>query len=162
MSIVEEYLAEQGVRYEEIEHVRVDTSMEEAHVVGVAPGMVAKTLVLTTARGPALAVVPASRHLDVRMARKAVGDPHARLATEVEIQEAFPSYELGAIPPLGTLSDVPTYVDTELVAAKEIVFADGRQTESIKMLTADLLRVEHTIVVPLTRSANLYDRDWIE
>ncbi|MGZ4142820.1 MAG: aminoacyl-tRNA deacylase [Actinomycetota bacterium] len=162
VSIVEEYLNEQGVRYQEIEHPRVETSMEEAHIVGVAPGMVAKTLVLTTARGHILVVVPASRQLDVRMARKAIGDPHARLATEVEIREAFPGYELGAIPPLGTLIDVPTFIDTELAAEKEIVFADGRQTESVRMRTADLLAVEHTVVVPLTRSPNPFDQDWME
>ena len=56
-----------------------------------------------------------------------------RLATETELQADFPGYELGALPPLGSLLGVPLLVDPEVLSHETVLFAGGLETESIRV-----------------------------
>jgi hypothetical protein len=89
---------------------------------GVEADEVLKTVSLDTASGHALAVNPASRRLQMTLVRRAVGDPHVSLATEDELEHDFPEFELGSLPPLGSLLHVTIYVDTEVMAHDTVVF----------------------------------------
>lgn len=151
MTVVTDRLTKLNVPYEVIPHERVSTSTEEALVLGVSPEDVVKTIVLDTPWGHALAVIPGSRRLDIRAAERAVGDKHVRMATEREIEKDIPTYELGAVPPLGSLVGAPTYVDPEVMRHDTLLFAAGTQTESIKVRSEDLFRNEPVTVAPLTR-----------
>jgi Ala-tRNA(Pro) deacylase len=55
------------------------------------------------AGGYALVAVPATGRLDMHLVQAAVGDRRVRLATEEEPRRDFPGFELGALPPLGSL-----------------------------------------------------------
>jgi prolyl-tRNA editing enzyme YbaK/EbsC (Cys-tRNA(Pro) deacylase) len=68
---------------------------------------VLKAVVLETAGRPALAALPASRRLDMHLVREALGDHHARLATEAEIERDLRGCELRGVPPLGSILQVP-------------------------------------------------------
>jgi Ala-tRNA(Pro) deacylase len=151
MSFVTEHLERRGVDYEVAEHARALTSMEEAGALGITADEVVKTVMLATDRGAALVVVPASRRLDLRLAREAVGDHAARLASEDELQRSFSECELGALPPLGSLLGAPVFVDPEVLEHDTVMFAAGTQTQSIKARSADLFRGEEVQVSPLTR-----------
>lgn len=151
MSFVTEYLDRRGVGYEVAEHPRAVTSMAEARALGITADEVVKTVVLITDGGPALVVVPASRRLDLRLAREAVGDHAARLASEDELQRSYSDCELGALPPLGSLLGAPMFVDPEVLEHDTVMFAAGTQTQSIKARSADLFRGEEVQVIPLTR-----------
>jgi Ala-tRNA(Pro) deacylase len=94
-----------------------------------------------------LAVVLASRRLGLRQVRQALEDPAARLATEAELQADFPGYELGALPPLGSLLGVPLLVDPEVLDHELVVFAAGLETESAQVAAAELLRDEPLAVL---------------
>jgi prolyl-tRNA editing enzyme YbaK/EbsC (Cys-tRNA(Pro) deacylase) len=74
------------------------TSVDEAGALGMAADEVVRTLVLDAAAGHALAVLPATRRLDTKVAREAVGDPHARLASGEELTRDFVGFELDALP----------------------------------------------------------------
>ena len=151
MSIVSDHLQQRGVSFEVIPHPQAFTSIEEANALGIAADEVLKTVVLNTGTAHALVVIPASRRLDMNLVRDAVGDPHTRLATEDEIQHDFANVELGAVPPLGSLSGASTYVDPEVMTHDTVVFAAGRQTESVKVRTEDLFSGETVTVRPLSR-----------
>jgi Ala-tRNA(Pro) deacylase len=142
MSVVTDRLTKLNVPYEVTPHEQAYTSTEEALAIGVPPDDVVKTIVLDTPSGHALAVIPGSRRLDIRAAERAVGARHVRMATEGEIEKDFPTYELGAVPPLGSLVGAPTYVDPEVMRHDTLVFAAGTQTESIKVRSEDLIRNE--------------------
>src|SRR5918993_5592767 len=146
MSAVTDRLTKLNVPYEAIPHEQAFTSAEEALALGVSPDEVVKTIVLDTPSGHALAVIPGSRRLDIRAAERAVGDKHVRLATEEEIEKDFPGYELGAMPPLGSLHGAPTFVDPEVMRHDTLVFAAGTQTESVKVRAEDLFRTEPVTV----------------
>src|SRR5215207_7420995 len=148
MSFVTDYLTRRGVAFEVVHHPRAVTSLEEARALGISADEVAKTVALATDRGHALLVLPASCRLDLRLAREAVGDHGARLATEDELQQAFANCELGALPPLGSLLGVPAFVDPEVMEHETLIFAAGTQTESVKANPADIFRYEQVQVTP--------------
>jgi Cys-tRNA(Pro) deacylase len=151
ISVVTDRLTKLGVPYEVISHEQAYTSIDEALALGISAGEVVKTIVLDTESGRALAVIPGSRRLDISAAETALGTKHVRLATEEEIEKDFPGYELGAMPPLGSLHGAPTYVDPEVMQHHTVVFAAGTQTESVKVRTEDLFRNEPVTTAPLTR-----------
>ena len=152
MSVVTDRLTKLGVSYEVIPHEQAYTSIDEALALGISADEVVKTIVLDTPSGHALAVIPGSRRLDISAAETALGTKHVRLATEEEIEKDFPGYELGALPPLGSLHGAtPTYVDPEVMQHDTVVFAAGTQTESVKVRTEDLFRNEPVTTAPLTR-----------
>jgi prolyl-tRNA editing enzyme YbaK/EbsC (Cys-tRNA(Pro) deacylase) len=162
MSTVTEYLADHELEFLAFDHNRTETAIEEARALGVAPGEVAKTILLDTPAGHVLAVIPASRRLDKDLVALAMGKGVVELATESEIESDLPGYELGAIPPLAGLLGMHMYVDSELATHKTVIFASGKQTESVKMRTADLIAEERVTVAPLCEREPAYDEDWME
>jgi Ala-tRNA(Pro) deacylase len=162
MSLVTDHLEERGVPFEVIPHPQAYTSIDEARALGIAADEVVKTVVVRAASGNALAAVCGYRRLDMSQVRTAVGDHHARLATEEELAEDFSEYELGALPPLASLVGARVYVDPEVMGHETVVFAAGTQTESVKMRTADLFGDEGATVVPLCRHPEDDDKELIE
>lgn len=158
---VAEHLQSLGSAFEVVSHAKAYTSIGEAQALGIAADEVVKTIAVHTASGYALAAVPGYRRLDMTLVHKAVGDNHARLATEEEMGRDFPDCELGALPPLGSLLRAHVYVDPEVMDHDTVVFAAGTQTESVKMRTEDLFRNEPVTVVPLTRHPEEADKDLI-
>jgi Ala-tRNA(Pro) deacylase len=151
MSVVTEHLERGGRVFEVIPHRQAYTSVDEARALGIEVGEVLKTLAVRTGSGYALMVIPASRRLDLHLAREALGDNRARLATEEELGRDFPDYELGALPPLGALVGANLYVDPEVLEHDTVVFAAGTQTESVKMQTQELFGTGEITTVPLVK-----------
>ena len=138
MSVVTEHLEQRGAAFEVLPHRQAYTSIDEARALGVDADEVLKTLAVRTGPGYVLVVIPAARRLDLQLVREALGDNHARLATEEELGRDFPDYQLGALPPLGALVGAEVYVDPEVLGHDTVVFAAGTQTESVKMSTQEL------------------------
>jgi Ala-tRNA(Pro) deacylase len=138
MSVVTEHLEQRGSAFEVLAHRQAYTSIEEARTLGVDAGEVLKTLAVRTGPSYVLVVIPASCRLDMHLVREALGDNHARLATEEELGRDFVDYELGALPPLGALVGANVYVDPEVLGHDAVVFAAGSQSESVKMQTQEL------------------------
>lgn len=151
MSLVTEYLERKGVPFETISHEKAFTTLDEARALGIEADAVVKTLLLDTAAGHALAVIPGDRRLDMRLVEEVTGDKHAHLATEQEIERDLPGIELGSLPPLGGLLKMHAYVDPEVLRHETIVFAAGTQTESVKARAEDVFRDEPITVAKLTK-----------
>ncbi len=162
MSLVTDHLERRGVAFEVIPHGQAYTSLGEAQALGIAAGEVVKTVVVHAVSGHVLVAVPGSRRLDMALVRTAVGDTHARLAAEEELARDFSDYELGALPPRGSLVRAHIYVDPEVVGHDSGVFAAGGQTESINIRMDDLFRGEPVTVAPLSRHPEGGDKDFIE
>jgi prolyl-tRNA editing enzyme YbaK/EbsC (Cys-tRNA(Pro) deacylase) len=82
---------------------------------------------------------------------RALGDSHARLASEEELGRDLADYQLGALPPLGALVGASVYVDPEVLRHDTVAFAAGTQTESVKLRTEELFGGEQARTVPLVR-----------
>jgi prolyl-tRNA editing enzyme YbaK/EbsC (Cys-tRNA(Pro) deacylase) len=128
MSVVTEHLEQRGAAFEVLPHRQAYTSIDEARALGVDADEVLKTLAVRTGPGYVLVVIPAARRLDLQLVREALGDNHARLATEEELDRDFADYQLGA----------HVFVDPQVLGHDTVVFAAGTQTESVKMSTQEL------------------------
>jgi Ala-tRNA(Pro) deacylase len=151
MSVVTEHLKQRGAAFEELAHRQAYTSIDEARALGIDADEVLKTLAMRTGPGYVLVVIPAARRLDLHLVREALGDNHARLATEEELGRDFPDYQLGALPPLGALVGANVYVDPEVLGHDTVVFAAGTQTESVKMQTRELFGTGEITAVTLVK-----------
>jgi Ala-tRNA(Pro) deacylase len=154
MSVVTQHLEQRGSAFELLTHRQAYTSTEEARALGIDAGEVLKTLAVRTGPGYALVVILASRRLDLRLAREALGDSHARLASEEELGRDFAGYQLGALPPLGALLGCEVYVDPEVLGHDTVAFAAGTQTESVRMRTQALFGGQQARTVPLAKQAD--------
>jgi Ala-tRNA(Pro) deacylase len=159
MSVVTEHLQQRGSAFELLPHQQAYTSVEEARALGIDAGEVLKTLALRTGSGYALVVIPASRRLDLHLARQALGDHHARLASEEELGRDFADYQLGALPPLCVLVGGRVFVDPEVLGHDTVAFAAGTQTESVKMRTEELFGGEQATTVALAKQAGRGSED---
>jgi Ala-tRNA(Pro) deacylase len=132
MTRVTEHLERRGVRFEVLPHGPVRTSLAEARALHLPPGDVVKVVVLELPEGPALALVPADRSVDLVAAASALEVGSVRLADEATIASRFPEFELGAVPPLGSLLHVPVVIDPAVLDHATITFPAGTARESVR------------------------------
>lgn len=136
---IDRKLTRELVPHELIPHPRTETAAEEATALGLPASEVAKTVVLVTSAGYVRAVLPASERLDLHKARRLLGDTTTRLATEVELALAYPTFELGAVPPFAGPVGDRVIVDKHLAFHDSVVFEAGTHNESVRLKTTDLL-----------------------
>jgi Ala-tRNA(Pro) deacylase len=102
--------------------------------------MTAKTIVLVGDHHYVRAVIPASERLDLRKVKPLIGcGRHTRFATEEEIAEAYPMFELGAVPPFGGPAGDVVVVDHELALLDDVIVEPGTHARSIRIATSDLI-----------------------
>lgn len=123
-SRVVNYLVEQDVDFDLLDHPYSATSMESAQLAHVPGDRIAKSVVLEDERGYLLAVLPASCRVDLgelhRQTKRNLG-----LATEYELGALFEDCEPGAVPPLGPAYDIETIIDDTLAEQSDIYFEAG-------------------------------------
>jgi len=97
-------------------------------------------------------VVPATARLDLLKVRPLIGcGPAVRLASEAELAEAYPMFELGAVPPFGGPSSDAVIVDRRLALLDTVILEAGTHDESIRIPVPDLLRVAGAQVADVCR-----------
>ena len=123
---VDRYLSNAHIEYETLEHVRANTSWDSAMVSHIPGKQMVKAVVLQDRiEGRYLmALVPASRDLDVRMLNREIGrDLH--LVSEDELQDLFPDCEMGAVPGFGIAYNMPVIWDDALASEDDVYFEAG-------------------------------------
>src|SRR3954468_13166145 len=112
VAAVARFLDEAGVEHEVLAHEPTFSAGEEAQATGEEPRHTAKTLLLHDHGGWRLGVLPATHRLDLDKARPLLGGTRPlRLATEEEIAQEFPGFDVGALPPVGPRLPLPEVVD---------------------------------------------------
>lgn len=136
-----EYLDRNRIKYITINHSPAYTAREVAASTLVPRREFAKTVVVTLDDRPAMAVVPASRHVDLDALAALAGAGSAELEDESRFADEFPDCDPGAMPPFGNLYDMPVYVDTIIREDDDIVFNAGTHTQVIRMSSVDFLEL---------------------
>jgi Ala-tRNA(Pro) deacylase len=136
------FLSESRIEHRVVPHKQTFTARAEALVSEIEPEQAAKTVALRVDDGYRLAVVPASEHVDLRKVRDllGVGRQDLALATEAQIAEAFPAYEVGALPPIGP-DLAPEIVDRRLLVHNRILCSGADHTHGILLDPDDVVRV---------------------
>lgn len=132
------FLDRRGLEHAVVEHGRTYTAAAEARIAAVPPAHTAKTVMFHDDDGWVMAVVPASEMVDVRKVRRCMARPRLQLATEPELETAFPVFEVGALPPFGELFDCPEAIDSRLIAASRILCNGGDHEHSIVLNAREL------------------------
>jgi Ala-tRNA(Pro) deacylase len=151
MERLKQYLDTNRVSYRVHRHSRANTATAVAAADRVPPSEMAKVVLLRCGERYLMAVLPASRRLDLERVRTAIGEPDVELADEREVSEVFPDCETGAMPPFGNLFGMPVWVDDALGRESETVFNAGNHRETVHMAYRDFVRLAHASFGELAR-----------
>lgn len=145
---VQQFLNEHCVDFDVIAHRDTYDAQRLAQTLHVSGQEVAKTVLLRADSGYAyiVAILPASKQVDLAKVSTALGGSKIELATEVDIKEHCPDCECGVLPPFGTQYAMKTLVDESLRQGSEIIFEGNSHREAIRMRYEDFQRLESPLV----------------
>ena len=150
---LQELLEKNQVSYTHHVHATAYTAKEVASMEHLPVHRFAKVVVFTGDEGNGIAVLPADYVVDMQELRVALGLKRARLATEKELAEMFPDCELGAMPPIGDLYNMPTFVESSLTEEERIAFNAGTHRDVIYIRFEDFKRLADPTVIHFSRLA---------
>jgi Ala-tRNA(Pro) deacylase len=134
---LEEFLDSHHVKYVRIIHSPAYTAQKVAASAHIPGKELAKTVMVKIDGKMAMAVLPASKKVDFKLLREALGASQVELASEREFKDLFPNCDVGAMPPFGNLYGLEVYVAATLAEDEEIAFNAGSHTELIKLAYKD-------------------------
>lgn len=136
-----DFLKKSNVSYEVLEHPPAYTAMEIAGKQHIPGRMVVKSVIVNADGKVVMCVLPAIHMIDFDSLRAVTGAKHLRLATEEELSQIFPDFDIGAEPPFGQIYGLPVFVDKYLENDSDIVFNAGTHTDMIKINYQDYIRL---------------------
>lgn len=142
-----EFLEQRQVPFEVIRHQESSNARRLARTLNVPDDQVAKTVLLKADGGYTwiVAVLPASKHVEMDRLSKALGYCRLELAEEGEISQHCPETEKGVLPPFGVEYCMKTVVDESLADKPCIYFEGDTHSEAIRMSFADFCRIEQPL-----------------
>jgi Ala-tRNA(Pro) deacylase len=138
---LKEFLDSHNIKYVVISHSVAYTAQGIAALAHIPGKELAKTVVVKIDGALAMAVVPASCHVDLMGLKEATGARNVQLASEDEFRDKFPDCETGAMPPFGNLYGMNVFIDESLSHDKEVAFNAGSHRELVRLTWADLERL---------------------
>ncbi len=150
-SRLQQLLDAAGVDYTQIHHRRDFHAAKTALDTFTPQEEFAKTVFVWVDGEPAMAVLPANKHLAPSKLRRAIGAKQVRVATEVDLKTLCADCEPGAAPPFGVLYDLPVYASLALEADEEITFNGGTHDAAIRMRFADWKKLANPRLVRLAK-----------
>jgi len=147
---VASFLQERNCRFERMSHQPTYSAQRLAHELHVTGREVAKTVLLRANGGDqyVVAVLPASKAIDLDEASKLLGKGQVQLATETEVANHCLDCEFGVLPPFGTRYGMKTIVDTSLADDEQIVFEGNTHDEAVRMAFDDFVQLEDPLIAP--------------
>ncbi len=142
-----QFLDENHVKYIVITHSKAYTAQGVAASAHISGNELAKTVMLKKNGELCMAVLPASKQVNLAVFAELTNSEDVSLASERDFKDRFPDCEVGAMPPFGNLYGLRVFVDTSLSCDKEIAFNAGSHLELVQLAYSDFERlVEPTIV----------------
>ncbi len=121
---LQQYLADRRIVYDVVGHEPTKSSTRTAEASHVPGDRLAKGVLLRNNRGYVLAVLPASRRVQLSDLQQQLGEI-VELADEPEIARLFDDCEPGAIPPVGPCYGLEMIVEDRLGSQPDIYFEAG-------------------------------------
>ena len=140
------FLDENRVKYIVITHSKAYTSQGIAQSAHISGNELAKTVMLKKDGELCMAVLPASKQVNLAAFAMNTNSEEVSLAGETDFKDRFPDCELGAMPPFGNLYGLRVFADTSLARDKEIAFNAGSHLELVQLAYGDFER----LVAPTT------------
>jgi prolyl-tRNA editing enzyme YbaK/EbsC (Cys-tRNA(Pro) deacylase) len=100
------------------------TATDAARAVGCDVAQIVKSLVFMAGGRPVLALVSGANRLDERRLGAAAGEPVAK--ADAETARTATGYAIGGVPPFGHATEVPVFMDRDLLGHATVWAAAGR------------------------------------
>ncbi|KJH76851.1 MULTISPECIES: YbaK/EbsC family protein [Pseudomonas] len=146
---VQNSLDKANCEFDIVSHPHSASSLETARVAGIPAERVAKSVILDDHHGRYLmAVLPASRHLDLSKVR---GSGEWQITRESNLAHLFNDCERGAVPALGESYGLDMVIDPLLTRQKDIYLEAGNHNNLLHMSVPQYLKmVPHAQVVEVS------------
>ena len=126
-----------------------DFGREAADALGLPDDQVFKTLVVDGDNGLAVAVLPVSCMLSMKLVATAFGIKRVVMA-DPRAAERSSGYVVGGISPLGQRKVLPTVIDETAELFDEIYVSGGKRGMDIAVRPGDLVSILSAVVAPIT------------
>ena len=143
---LKQMLDQRHIKYISINHSPAYTARETAASTFVPRREFAKTIIVDLDGDKVMAVLSASRHVDIEALRDLAHASEARLASEDEFVELFADCEVGAMPPFGSLYGRRVFVDKMVTEVDDLCFNAGSHEQILRMDCGDYLKLEQPVV----------------
>lgn len=145
------YLERAGRKFEVLAHKTVYTAYDLAATLKEKLDAIGKALLVKTDKGFVVVVVPASKRIDFKKLKKALGVKSVSLPTEEVVAKLLKGATMSAF---GALHELETWVDKNLAKAKHgVVLQAGSFTDAVRMKAKDFIEMEKATVADLAESA---------
>jgi prolyl-tRNA editing enzyme YbaK/EbsC (Cys-tRNA(Pro) deacylase) len=123
------------------------TATEAARAVGCDVGQIVKSLVFVASGRPVVALVSGANRLDEGRLGAVAGGPVAK--ADAAIAREATGYAIGGVPPFGHATDVPVFMDRDLLGYDSVWAAAGRPDSVFEIQPDRLRELSNATVVDL-------------
>jgi len=123
------------------------TAIDAARAVGCELGQIVKSLVFVAGGKPVVALVSGSNRLDEHKLAAVAGKPVAK--ADAETARAATGYSIGGVPPFGHVTEVPVFMDRDLMRFPVVWAAAGRPDSVFEIEPGRLRELSNAEVVDL-------------
>jgi prolyl-tRNA editing enzyme YbaK/EbsC (Cys-tRNA(Pro) deacylase) len=127
------------------------TASDAARAVGCELGQIVKSLVFMAAGHPVVALVSGPNRLDEGKLAAVAGDPVGK--ADAEAARAATGYAIGGVPPFGHASEVPVFMDQDLLGYGSVWAAAGRPDSVFEIAPEKLRELSGALVADLKLEA---------
>lgn len=135
------FFGERKVKHEVIAHPQAFTAQEVAHAIHKTGKVLAKTVVVEADGNYMMTVVPAHHKVNLTAVKTVLGAKDVHLVKEEKLRDLFPDCQLGAMPPIGPIYNLPVVLSKALAEKPEIIFNACTHTDCVKMKYSDFEKV---------------------
>src|SRR3989442_4126705 len=123
------------------------TAGDAARAVGCEVGQIVKSLVFVAGGRPVVALVSGANRLDEKRLAAVAGEPVAQ--ADDETARIATGYAIGGVPPFGHATDLPVFMDRDLLGYPVVWAAAGRPDSVFAIEPRRLLELSHSVVLDL-------------
>ena len=123
------------------------TATDAARAVGCDVAQIVKSLVFVAGGRPVIALVSGANRLDEKRLAAAAGEPVIK--ADAETARTATGYAIGGVPPFGHATEVPVFMDRDLLAHKSVWAAAGRPDSVFEIAPERLRELSRATVLDL-------------
>jgi prolyl-tRNA editing enzyme YbaK/EbsC (Cys-tRNA(Pro) deacylase) len=148
MSRFETWLADSGVAIAVKQFpAGTRTAVDAATAIGCEVGQIVKSLVFVAGGRPVVALVSGANRLDEGRLASVAGAPVAK--ADAGMAREATGYSIGGVPPFGHATDVPVFMDRDLLGHGVVWAAAGRPDAVFEIAPQRLLELSQAEVADL-------------
>lgn len=140
------FLKKHKVDYDVETHRETFTACDTAQAEHISGKKLVKAVIAKVNGKDVMLVLPSHRTVDLFSLGTMLDTKNVRIEEEKEFQDLFPDCEVGALPALGDLYHLSCYADKSIQDEEELYFSAGNRRQTIRISTADFLRVSKAIL----------------